>query len=251
LNISREKGDKAQRNGDDMAQFSTDDAVRAYLPLMHELATRIELVAHACEGRLNLSPPHAREYAYLQFRRMCELIALGCLQLHGDLPEARTQSAKKEWNAEKIMRLLHRSYPHSFPQAIIRTVTSTGWEIRANSKPNALTREQFKDLYAECGEVLHRGTIRTLEAFGVFTDADYQKVLDWQRKIVDLMNEHFIGRANGAGFYVISLRTTSGFPECSIFSPNAAGGLDVAIRRMTSDGDLVSPPPASPPPPDR
>ena len=83
--------------------FSTDDAVRWYLPLMHELAIRIELVAHACEGRLSLTPPYAREYAYLQFRRMCELIALGCLRLHGDLPQAQTESARKEWNAHKIM----------------------------------------------------------------------------------------------------------------------------------------------------
>lgn len=216
-----------------MAQFSIDDAVRGYLPLMHELTTRIDLVAHACEGRLNLSPPYAREYAYLQFRRICELIALGCLQLHGDLPQVQTQSAKKEWNAEKIMGLLHRSYPHSFPQAVVRETTAQGLNIQVNSKPNALTREEFKKLYSECGEVLHRGSIRSLQSTGLFTDADYQRVLDWQRKIVDLMNEHFIGRANNTGFCVVSLRTTSGFPECSVYSPNQSGGLDVAIRKMS------------------
>src|SRR5437764_4741153 len=122
-----------------MEQFSIDEAVRWYLLLMHELAIRLDLVSHVCEGRLNLSPPYAREYAYLQFRRMCELTALGCLQLHGDLPQAQTQSAKKEWNAERIMRLLHNSFPHSFPQSVIREKTSDGWSIRANSKPNALT----------------------------------------------------------------------------------------------------------------
>src|SRR5207253_764704 len=140
--------------------FSIDDAVRWYLALMHELVIRIDLVAHACEGRLNLTPPYAREYAYLQFRRMCELMALGCLRLHGDLPETQKQSAKKEWNADKIMGLLHRSHPHSFPQSAIRAQTPQGWTIQANSKPNALTRDDFRVLYAECGEVLHRGTIR-------------------------------------------------------------------------------------------
>jgi hypothetical protein len=73
-----------------MEQFTTDASVHRYLPLMHELAIRIDLVAHACDGKLNLNPPYAREYAYLQFRRMCELIALGCLLLHGDLPAAQT-----------------------------------------------------------------------------------------------------------------------------------------------------------------
>ena len=212
--------------------FSTDEAVRGYLPLMHELAILVDLVAHAYEGRLNLTPPYAREYAYLQFRRMCELIALGCLQLHGDLPQTQTQSAKKEWNAEKIMRLLHRSFPHSFPQAVTREVTSKGWNVQANSKPNALTLAEFKSLYSECGEVLHRGTIRSLQTAAPLAESDYKKVTVWQSKIVDLMNEHMVGRANGVGFYIVSIRTTSGFPECSIFSRNSSGGMNVAIRKM-------------------
>lgn len=215
-----------------MEQFSTEAAVQRYLPLMRELAIRIDLVAHACDGKLNLTPPYAREYAYLQFRRMCELIALGCLLLHGDIPSTQTESARKEWNAEKIMRILHKSHPHSFPQSVIREKTSDGWSIRANSKPNALTIDEFKKLYCECGEVLHRGTIRSLEAAGGITNEDYQKVVDWQRKIVDLMNEHLIGRATGNSFYIISLRTESGFPECSIFTLNKSGELDVAIRKM-------------------
>jgi hypothetical protein len=212
--------------------FSTDGAVRWYLPLMHELAIRCDLVAHACDGRLNLTPPYAREFAYLQFRRICELTALGCLQLHGDLPQVQTESARKEWNADKIMRLLHRSHPHSFPQSVIRTETANGWHLQANAKPNALTREEFRTLYAECGEVLHRGTIRSLESGQPLSESDNQKPIGWLSKLVDLMNEHMVGRAGGAGFYVVSLRTTSGFPECSIFTPNVSGGLDVAIRRM-------------------
>jgi hypothetical protein len=218
--------------------FSTEEAVRKYLPLMHEVAARIELVAHASEGRLNMTPPYAHEYAFLQFRRICELIALGCLQLHGDLAGAKTKTAHKEWHAEKIMNLLHRDHPHSFPQSVVRVRTSTGWEIRANEKKNALSIEDFKRLYSECGGVLHRGTIKTVEESWLTylgSTGNYQRVLFWQQKIVDLMNEHLVGRAHGAGFYVISLRTTSGFPECSIFTRNATGGLDVSVKRMNID----------------
>jgi len=125
--------------------FSTDAAVEAYLPLMHELAIRIELVAQVCDGKFNLTPPYAREYAYLQFCRMCELIAPGWLQRHGDLPVAKKQSVKKEWNAEKIMKILHKDYPHSFPQCITRKKTEGGRNIEANSKHNALTREELKN----------------------------------------------------------------------------------------------------------
>jgi hypothetical protein len=157
---------------------------------------------------------------------------LGCLLLHGDLPSTQTQSTRKEWNAEKIMRILHKSHPHSFPQSAIREKTSIGWNIKANSKPNALTLDEFKKLYSECGEVLHRGTIRSLEAAGGITNEDYEKVIDWHIKIVDLMNEHLIGRATEKSFYLISLRTESGFPECSIFTLNKSGAMDVAIRKM-------------------
>ncbi len=199
---------------------------------MHELAIRIELVATACEGRLDLTPPYAREYAYLQFRRCCELLALGCLFLHGDLPEAKTNAAKKEWNAERIMRLLHKAHPHAFPQSVTCERTESGMSIKANSKPEALSLDEFKKLYAECGEVLHRGTIRTVEALGMPSQGDYERVIRWQRKLVQLMNEHIVVSANGVDHYLIALRTASGFPQCSILTPDPATGT-MKVRQFT------------------
>jgi hypothetical protein len=212
--------------------FAEKDAIGRYLPLMHELAMRIELVARACDGHLGVPLPFAREYIYLQFRHICELIALGCLQLHGDLPSAQTQSVKKAWNAEKIMRLLHKNHPHCFPQCVERTKTEEGWSIKANGKPNAMTFEEFKALYSECGEALHRGTIRSIQAAGPLAQADFQALVTWQSKIVDLMNEHLVGRASGSSFYLISLRTGSGYPECSVFTKSGEGGMHVSSHKM-------------------
>jgi hypothetical protein len=86
--------------------------------------------------------------------------------------------------------------------------------------------------YNECGHILHRGSIRSLEAEEILTTEVYEKVLDWQSKLVDIMSEHFIGRAGGKGWYIISLRTESGYPECSIFFPNGSGGVEVTTRNM-------------------
>jgi hypothetical protein len=210
-----------------------DDAVRSYMILMHELAIRIDLVVIACEGRLNLSPPYAREYSYLQFRRCCELIALGSLFLHGDLPLAQTNSVKKEWNADKIMRMLQKAHPHTFPQSVITERTVHGMNIKANAKPEALTFDEFKRLYAECGEVLHRGTIRTVEAFGTPSQADYEKVISWQRKLALLMNEHIVVSANRVDVYLIGLRSPSGFPQCSILTPDPTTGT-MKVRQFTA-----------------
>lgn len=228
--------------------FDEAAAVLDYLRLMHELAMRVDLVARACTGALNLSPPFAREYCFLQFRRMCELVALGCLQLHGDLSAARTGAAKKEWNAERIMRLLHRSHPHAFPQSLTRIKTSNGWSLVANSRPNALTYAEFNALYNKCGEILHRGTIRSLETEQALAKSQYDEVIAWSHKVVDLLNEHVISRSDGKGLYHISLRTDAGGPACSFFSGFGEGSvqvatynLDVRATARTDDGSVPNP----------
>ncbi len=212
--------------------FTENAAVRSYLRLMHELAIRVELVARACTGELNLSPPYAREYCYLQFRRICELVALGCLQLHGDIPAAQSSAAKKEWNAERIMKLLQRSHPHSFPQSLTRTKTAEGWHLEVNSIANALTFNEFKALYNKCGEILHRGTIRTIEVEEPIAKSDYDEVIHWSQKVVDLLNEHVVARANSKGLYHISLKTESGGPACSVFSGFSGGAVKIATYNL-------------------
>jgi len=217
-----------------MEGFSEKLAIRSYLRLMHELAMRVELVAYACDGKLTLTPPYAREYSYLQFRRICELMALGCLQLHGDLPVARTKAATKEWNAERIMRLLHRSHPHAFPQSVTTTSENGVWHHVANSKPNALTLSEFKTLYGECGDLLHRGTIRSIESEKPINLRDYEKVIEWQRKIVDLMNQHVVARQNGEGMYLVSLKSENGLPACSVFSDFVGDSVKVATYNLAA-----------------
>lgn len=220
-------------------KFEPAEAVKTYLPLMHEFAIRADLVAKACDGQMGLTPPFAREFAYLQFRRMCELMALGSLYLHGDLPIAQGQALKKEWHAEKLMKLLHKNHPFAFPQAIERTKTEHGWHIQGNCKPDALSYTDFLQLYAECGSVLHRGTIRTVQAASFCSPEDYDKVIAWQRKLVTLMNEHMIDRASTDGIYVVSLRTDSGYPECSIFNFASDGHAVVHVQKMTVSDDIV------------
>ncbi len=212
--------------------FDEPHAVHNYLKLMHEVVLRLDLVSHACNGRLSLTPPYALEYCYLQYRRICELLALGCLQLHGDLPIARSSTAAKEWNAEKIMSLLHRNHPHAFPQCVISTKAPDGWSYAANSKPNALTLKDFKALYNKCGHVLHRGTIRSIETEKPLQVSDYDQVIHWSHKIVDLLNQHFVSRSDGHGLYFVSLKTESGGPACSVLTGFIEGSVAVATYNL-------------------
>ena len=153
----------------------------------------------------------------------------GCLQLHGDLPAARTKATKKEWNAVRIMRLLHRNHPHSFPQSVTQTKQNGIRHLHANSKPNALTLGEFKTLYNECGEILHRGTIKSIEFEKPIRKADYDKVMKWHNKIVDLMNQHIIARKAGKSMYLVSLSSENGLPTVSIFSDFSKGEGTVKV----------------------
>lgn len=200
--------------------------------LMHEIVTRLDLVSAACKGQLNLSPPYAFEYCYLQYRRICELLALGCLLLHGDLPGTRSNSLAKEWNAERIMKLLQRRYAHAFPQSVIATKTPIGVSYVANAKPNAMTFSGFKTLYARCGAVLHRGTIRSIEAERPLDKPDYDELIRWSHAIVDLLNEHIITRSEGKGLYYVSLKTEAGGPACSVLTGFSEEGINVATYNL-------------------
>jgi hypothetical protein len=215
-----------------MSAFDEPTAVHSYLKLMHEVVIRLDLISHACNGHLNLTPPYAFEYCFLQYRRICELLALGCLQLHGDLPDTKSSAIAKEWNAERIMNLLHRKHPYAFPQCVIATKTPGGWSYVANSKPNAMTFAEFKSLYNKCGLVLHRGTIRSIEAETPLVKSDYDQVIQWSHKIVDLLNQHFISRADGKGLYFVSLKTESGGPACSVLGGFAEGAVTVATYNL-------------------
>ena len=211
-----------------MHSFDEPTAIRSYLKLMHEIVARLDLVSHACNGRLNLTPPFAFEYCYLQYRRICELLALGSLQLHGDLPGTRSGSALKEWNAERIMALLQWKHPHAFPQSVVQTKLDGGWSYAANAKPNAMTFSEFKSLYHKCGVVLHRGTIRSIEAERPLGKSDYDQLIEWSHKIVDLLNQHFIAKSDGEGLYFVSLKTETGGPACSILTGFSEGSVTVA-----------------------
>ena len=215
--------------------FSVKDAVGSYLPLMHELASRIDLVRRICYDEYDIPFPYAREFIYLQLRQVCELIALGCLQLHGDLPIASSVSAKSEWNAGKIMHLLSKHHAHCFPQCVKRDMSHKGWEITVGHDPNALTFYEYNQLYKECRKYLHRGSIRSIKAAGPLSQNDFENLARWHRKIVSLMNEHLIGRSSAASFYLVSLRTTSGYPECSSFTKSTQNGIDVESYSMKID----------------
>lgn len=216
------------------------DAIQWYQPLMHEVRIRLDIVDSIFEGRLSLPGPYAHEYSYLHFRKICELIALGCLRLHGDLPETQTKYAQKEWQAVNIVKLLSKSFSDSFPKPI--SVSEEGNKIffRREIRTNALTYEEFATLYSECGDALHRGSIKMLRDGKPLTLEGLQRIKLWQSKLIDLLSEHEVKRHSDSGNFVIRLIGENGYPECSHYSPSGKGGLHVTKRLMNVSDDPSS-----------
>jgi hypothetical protein len=221
--------------------FDPVKAIQAYLPLMHEFAIRSDLVAKALTGNMEFTPPFAREFAYFQFRRMCELIALGGVYIHGNLPGAQQNAFTKEWHAEKLMKLLHKHHAHAFPQPVTRTLEPDGTlNLTANNKPNSLKYSEFRQLYNECGEVLHRGTARTVHISSICTQEAFNKTALWQTKLVTLMDQHSIVSSDDRRMFMFTLRTLeTGYPAASIFDI-ADGRMSESIYNMELADDYIN-----------
>lgn len=200
-------------------KFSVNRAAESYMHLFWEMINRLNVVSSTLEIGGSVPPLLARELCYLQFRKICEMLALGSVFLHGDLPSAK--SLNSEWNAGDIMRKLSRLHQDFFPRSA--TVVMNGfigknrsWQLVDNHNKNALTAPELRQLYSECGEILHRGKIKNLDLVMPLGEADFTKVVYWQEKLVALINGHVVHRANGLGFYFFDARDASGRPSCMV-----------------------------------
>src|SRR5438477_13054130 len=104
--------------------MSRQDIARAYCALMQEARMRIDLMNHISRGEANIHPMFAREICYLQFRFLCEMIAVGCLVACGDVPTA--QALKKTYHPHAIIAKLERLNPDFYPQPARHTTTAQG-----------------------------------------------------------------------------------------------------------------------------
>jgi len=173
----------------------------SYCNLMEELKLRhaivMKILTDAKERRFTLPPFAAGDLCYVQLRKICELIALGCLLVHGDIPGTRTQKMRKASAADWIINRLSEINPSFYPLPGIQKLDKAGKliTIEPNSKPY-LTKPDLLTLYVECGAKLHRGTLGDiLKARG--KPSDFVRILKWSAKITQLLNFHRIPLAGG------------------------------------------------------
>jgi hypothetical protein len=92
-----------------------NEILTAYANLMSETKARLSWIAHMVNGQSKLDPVIARESCDLQIRLICELIALCCLVVHGDIEEVKGAKFQKQWSAPELLKGLETLHPHFYP----------------------------------------------------------------------------------------------------------------------------------------
>lgn len=173
-------------------QLTTADT-ELYCGLMEEIKKRQQVVDHLRQSALGIPQIAVYEMCYLQLRKICELIGLGCLVAHGDIPRTRRPEFTKLYHAGVIIRELEALHPAFYPvpgTQVLDPISAKVVRIVPVTEPY-LTKPELTRLYAECGEVLHRGTLEALLKRAE-DPLDFSKIDAWGQKIVTLLNHHQI-----------------------------------------------------------
>ncbi len=89
-------------------------ALQRYCALMEEIKLRVQVVS-TCIYTPFLRPESSFETCFLQFRMICENIALACLVAHDDIPDTQTKWFQKSIDVPKMMRRLADLHPSFYP----------------------------------------------------------------------------------------------------------------------------------------
>jgi hypothetical protein len=175
-----------------------------YAALMEEVKIRLTAIEASISGGFALQNGLIREFCFLQLRMICELIALGCLTAHGDI-EATTK-LRKEWSANLIIERLGALHSTFYPSPPHRTETGL---VGINS--GYLTKAELLDLVGQCGDVLHRGSLKKLlspetpkSAAAVFGD-----IISATKKIAVLLNQHAMLLVDGNTLIICTMRNSN------------------------------------------
>lgn len=179
-------------------------ASKLYANIIGEIKLRIAAIDTGTTNKLPVSPPLVREFCFLQFRMICELIAFGCLVAHGDISGTKHPKLQKAWEADKIIELLEALHPDFFPIPVVQGRDKVGHTLSPR-EPNPLPKKEFLDLYRKCGEVLHRGSARKLLSQKEPIRIHYPELTAVAQKFVDLLSVHQVRMLGGKMFFVCIL----------------------------------------------
>jgi len=160
-----------------------------YRELMEEARHRFDILDSIMNNAAQLDVRFVREICFLQFRYLCEIVALACLLAQGDF----TKRLLTTYEADKIINRLHKLNPHLYPQPC-RVAVENGQTnvIGLSHQSNYLTRGDIPKLWGQCGNVLHLSPLDKALKPRPDKASSLSDVRVWFEKITALLNEHLL-----------------------------------------------------------
>jgi hypothetical protein len=196
--------------------------VALYSALMEEVKIRIATINTLVGGKTGLLGPVVQESCYLQFRFLCELVALSCLVAHEDINATQANKFRKEYSADKILKQLEELHPDYYPFPSTLTTKPGASEIFLHKEGNFLKKTELIDLYVKCGDRLHRGSLKKLLSPKTPVQVNFYEMAAVGQKFENLLSTHTISRLSGNPLFCV-LRTieAAGRVQVSILSSGA------------------------------
>lgn len=195
-----------------------DKAQDKYRSVLIEIKRRTEVIDAFVFGKADsLYVPTTIESAYLQLRKILELIAFSSLIANIDVYSKAYIKFSTHWNASLMLKDIERINPNFYPKPIIQKPSKnpdfvSEWSNREN---DFLTKDDFLSLYEKCGKILHAenpyGSRVDIELYGKSLPA-------WRTKIVNLLNAHTIRLINDNNIYLFQMGPIGKNPSYNAFA---------------------------------
>lgn len=173
-----------------MSTAQKRETIKLYAALMAEAKFRLQSIEYAANDVSGLLI--SREYCLLQLRMLCEIVALGCLAAHGDVPGTQSRKSRDEYRADKIISALDRLHPRFYPQPITMTKSADGTVQMRDATVDHLSKDELLKTYRMCGESLHRGSMRKLATWPPKGHDDLSEIVEVAGRFMNLLGAHAV-----------------------------------------------------------
>ena len=186
-------------------------ALSDYTKLLNEARVRMNALGVLISDDSLPLPQGVRvESAYLQIRMLCEVVALGCLTVHGYLPGTQVVNMQSSYKADFILNKLEGLHAKFYLVPVTVTDTPLG-DGRTNHHMDPITsgflkRSELIALYRKCGDRIHRGSIRKFQSDAEHVwDEDFRVLGELWEKLHTLLRTHLISSLDGRAHYLCHL----------------------------------------------
>jgi hypothetical protein len=176
-----------------------------YVGMMEEVKTRIQCIDQFQMGAFKDAVPAqlAREICFIQLRMIFEIVSIAILVIHRDHHDIKR--LEKEWNANNIMPAVEKLNPNFFPHTVSMPMKDGSPLQVIDIEPHPLTKDGFLMLYGQCGNELHRGTLRKLTILPKKELIEFADIAKITQSVADLLKQHRISSSDLGTHYLCSL----------------------------------------------